>query len=522
MNVDSVLDTLLSLHYLGLTLLIPLVGFFVVTAAPRRSRLPFFYAMVSSLAAFVAALRLIKPTLAHPGSFSSQIDFLWVESLKIRLHMGVDGISLWLILLTTLLVPMAVWATESMVKERRKSFFAMLMLFEFGLIGVFSAIDLFDFYVFWEVALVPMYLMVGGWGGANAFKVSVKFFVYTMAGSVLMLGSILYLHSLTGSFDYVDILKAVSSGQLSISAADQTLIFVGFVAAFAVKAPIFPLHTWLPNTYAEAPMPATFLLAAVMSKMGTYGLLRYGITLAPGAAHRFAPWIAICAIIGIVYGALLALIQPNIKRLLAYSSLSHVGFIVLGIFAFNQQGADGAVYQMLAHGISTGALFLLAGYLQVRRHSLEITDFGGVAALAPGLATAFLIALFASIGLPTLCNFVGEFLVLQGAALTNFNWTIWAALGVIFSAAYMLWMYQRTFLGKLNPAIEHFHDLRGKDWLPIVPLILLMVWLGCFTQSFMPTISAATSQLLDNTNMNNQYRVKLQTPGPLAEVAHAR
>ena len=527
--MDSFLDAILSFNYLALTLFIPLIGFFVVTACPRRSRLPFFYAMVSSLGTFIAALRLIKPALAHSESFTSQIDAPWMASLKIRLHMGVDGISLWLILLTTLLVPMAVWATEKMVKERRKSFFAMLMLFEFGLIGVFSALDLIAFYVFWEIALVPMYLMVGAWGGANALKVSVKFFVYTMAGSVLMLGSILYLHSFTNSFDYVEITKLIASGQVPFTARDQMFIFFGLLAAFAVKAPIFPLHTWLPNTYAEAPMPATFLLAAVMSKMGTYGLLRFGITLAPAAAHRFAPWIAICAIIGIVYGALLALVQPNIKRLIAYSSLSHIGVIVLGIFSFNQQGADGAVYQMLAHGLSTGALFLLAGYLQVRRHSMEIADFGGVAALAPRLAAAFSIAMFASIGLPALCNFVGEFLLLQGAAIADFHWAIAAALGVILSAAYMLWMYQRTFLGKLNPEIEHFHDLQWRDWVPIVPLVVLMVWLGCYSQSFMPSISAATYQLLDNTNMNNQYRVKLdpsaagaQTINALAEATHAR
>jgi NADH-quinone oxidoreductase subunit M len=527
MSIDSILAALLSANYLAVTLLIPLAGFFVVTAAPRRSRLPFFYALISSLAAFVAALRLIPPVVAHAATFSSEIDSPWVEGLKIRLHMGVDGISLWLILLTTLLVPMAVWATEKMVKERRKSFFAMLMIFEFGLIGVFSALDLFVFYVFWEIALVPMYLLVGGWGGPNRFKVSVKFFVYTMAGSVLMLGSVLYLHTLTGSFDYPEIVKAISSGQIALSSRDQMLIFVGLLAAFAVKAPVFPLHTWLPNTYAEAPMPATFLLAAIMSKMGTYGLLRYAIALAPSAAHRLAPWIAVCAIIGIVYGALLALVQTNIKRLLAYSSFSHVGVIVLGIFAFDQQGADGAVYQMLAHGISTGALFLLAGYLESRKHSLEIADFGGVASLAPRLAAVFSIALFASIGLPTLCNFVGEFLLLQGAALANFNWAIWAALAVILSASYMLWMYQRVFLGKLNVAIEHFHDLQWREWVPILPLLLLMVWLGCYTQSFLPSISLATSQLLDSTNMNNQYRVKLDAAGSgatnaVAEVMHAR
>ncbi len=527
--MDSFVSSVLSVNYLAITLLIPLIGFFIVTACPRRTRLPFFYAMVASLGTLIAALRLIRPALAHPDSFTSQIDEPWIASLKIRLHMGIDGISLWLVLLTAVLVPIAVWATEKMVRERRKSFFAMLLLFEFGLIGVFTSLDLVAFYVFWEIALVPMYLMVGAWGGPNAFKVSVKFFVYTMAGSLLMLGSILYIHSLANSFDYVEIVRMIAAGQLPLTARDQAFIFAGFLAAFAVKSPIFPLHTWLPNTYAEAPMPATLLIAGVMSKMGTYGLIRFAITLAPGAAHKYAPWIAICAIIGIVYGALIALVQPNIKRLIAYSSLSHIGVIVLGIFSFNQQGADGAVYQMLAHGLSIGALFLLAGYLQVRRHSLEIADFGGVAALAPGLAAAFSIALFASIGLPALCNFVGEFLLIQGAAIANFHWAIAAATGVILSASYMLWMYQRTFWGKLNPAVQHFHDLDWRDWVPVVPLVLLMVWLGTYSQSFMPSISKATSQVLENANMNNQYRAKLDVSAPgvplvsaAVEVPHVR
>src|SRR5581483_6835779 len=269
-------------------------------------------------------------------------------------------------------------------------------------------------------------------------------------GSVLMLASILYLHSQAGTFDYLQILSAFGSGRVMLSPSQQMLLFLGFFAAFAVKVPIFPLHTWLPDTYAEAPAPATFLLAAVMSKMGAYGLIRYGLALSPAGAHRCASWIILLAIIGIVYGALLAFIQPNIKRLIAYSSISHLGFIVLGIFTFNQQGEDGAVYQMIAHGISTGALFLLAGYLEERRGSMEIADFGGVATPAPGLAAAFMIAMFASIGLPALCNFIGEYLVLQGAALAKFSWAAWAALGVILSAVYMLWMYQRTFWGKVK------------------------------------------------------------------------
>lgn len=524
------LNSVPHLNLLALVLLIPLAGFFAVTAAPRRSRLPFLYALISSLCTFFASLALIPHAMVNGAHFVSVINSPWIDGpgIKMRMHLGVDGISLWLILLTTFLLPIAVWSTESMVHERRKSFFAMLMLFEFGLIGVFSALDLFAFYIFWEVALVPMYLMVGAWGKGVRGPAAVKFFVYTMTGSVLMLGSIIYLHSLTGSFDYVDILNALSSGQTALTETQQLFIFCGFFAAFAVKVPIFPFHTWLPNTYVEAPMPATFLLAAAMSKMGTYGLLRYGITLAPNAAQRCAPWIEVLAIIGIVYGALLALIQPNIKRLIAYSSVSHLGFIVLGIFAFNQQGADGAVYLMLAHGLSTGALFLLAGYMEKRRHSLEISEFGGIARLAPGFAVVFSIAMFASIGLPTLCNFVGEFLVLQGAALAHFPWAAWAALGVILSAAYMLWMFQRTFLGKLKEGIGHFHDLTGRDWVPLVPLIILMVWLGSYTQTFMPTISSATSLLLAQTTLNNQYRVKQSPPAllppsqPATEVANAR
>lgn len=517
------------MNVLGSTLLIPLIGFFVVLFMPRDrgagSKPAFWTALVTTLVTFFVSLGLIGPAHASGAHFTSIVNVLWVDipGLQIHLHLGVDGISLWLILLTTLLLPIGVWISQTMIKERRKNFFALLLLFEFGIIGVFSALDLLIFYVFWEVALVPMYLMVGGWGSAKRGPAAVKFFVYTMLGSVLMLASIIYLHSETGSLDYVDIMNAISSGRVMLTPVQQILLFLGFFAAFAVKVPIFPLHTWLPNTYTEAPTPATFLLAAVMSKMGAYGLLRYCLTITPAAAHRCASWVVVLAIIGIIYGALIALIQPNIKRLLAYSSVSHLGFVVLGIFTFSQQGADGAVYQMIAHGISIGALFVLAGYLEERRGSLEIADFGDAATGAPGLATAFLITLFASIGLPSLCNFIGEFLVLQGAALTKFPWAVWAAIGVILSAAYMLWMYQRTFFGKATERSVTFADLNLRDWAPLVPLIALMIWLGSYTQSFMPPITSATSHLLEQTNMNNQYRVALPPQGPaqLAEAAHA-
>jgi NADH-quinone oxidoreductase subunit M len=512
------------MNLLAATLIIPLIAFFVVLFMPR-GKASFFIALFATLITFFVSLGLIAPAVAGGSHFTSSVNVLWVDTpgLQIHLHLGIDGISLWLILLTTLLLPIGVWISQTMIKERHKNFFALLLLFEFGLIGVFSALDLFVFYVFWEVALVPMYLMVGGWGGTKRGAAAVKFFVYTMLGSVLMLGCIIYLHSQTGTFDYVEIMNAISSGRVMLTPLQQMLLFLGFFAAFAVKVPIFPFHTWLPNAYTEAATPATFLLAAVMSKMGAYGLIRYCLTITPAAAHRCAGWVVILAIIGIIYGALVALVQPNIKRLIAYSSISHLGFVVLGIFALNQQGADGAVYQMIAHGISTGALFLLAGYLEERRGSLEIADFGGIATAAPGLATAFMITLFASIGLPILCNFVGEFLILQGAALAKFSWAVWAAIGVILSAAYMLWMYQRTFFGKVNERTVPFADLRMRDWAALVPLIVLMVWLGSYTQSFMPPIDSATGHLLDQTNMNNQYRVELARPVPvrLAEVARA-
>ncbi len=508
------------------TLALPFIGFFVVLFTRRNTNGPFFVALAASLLAFLVSLGLIHPALGNSAQFSSVVDSAWIDSpgLQIRFHLGVDGLNLWLVLLTTLLLPIAIWMSRSMIRDRQKNFFALLLLFEFGIIGVFTALDLFAFYVFWEVALVPMYLMVGGWGGARRGPAAVKFFVYTMLGSVLMLGSIIYLHSLTGTFDYAAIMDALGSGRVLLSPAQQLALFLGFFAAFAVKVPIFPLHTWLPDTYTEAPMPATFLLAAVMSKMGAYGLIRYSTTLAPMGAHRCAHWIVVLAIIGIIYGALLALVQPSIKRLIAYSSISHLGFVVLGIFSFTQQGADGAVYLMLAHGLSTGALFLLAGYLEERRGSLEISDFGGIASLAPGLSTAFMVALLASIGLPALCNFIGEFLVLQGAALANFKWAAWAAIGVILSAAYMLWMYQRAFFGKPDDRLTSFYDLRGRDWASVVPLIVMMIWLGSYTQSFMPPITAATSHLLDQTNMSNEYRVKVRLPKPpeVAEVWRAR
>ena len=388
--------------------------------------------------------------------------------------------------------------------------------------GVFLAQDLFLFYVFWEVSLVPMYFLIGIWGHERRIYAAVKFFLYTMAGSVLMLAAIIYLYNRAGTFGYAAILDQLASGRLAFTAFEQMLLFLAFFVAFAIKVPLFPLHTWLPDAHVEAPTAGSVMLASVMLKMGTFGILHYALPLFPAAARRCAPWIAVLAIIGIIYGALVAMVQPNMKKLVAYSSVSHLGFVVLGIFSFTQIGLDGAVYQMLNHGITTGALFALVGLMYDRRHSLAIEDYGGVATAAPWLSTVFLITTLASIGLPLLNNFVGEFLVLQGAALANFKWAIWAALGVILSACYMLWMYQRVFYGELKDAVRsHMPDLNLREWAVVVPLIAMMVWMGVYSKSFLDPVGKTTARVLEQTQVNVPYRVDLRGPAS-TEVSRAR
>ena len=340
-----------------------------------------------------------------------------------------------------------------------------------------------------------------------------------------MLAGIIYLYNQSGSFDYLDILSQIQTGKLTLDSRAELILFLAFFGSFAIKVPIFPLHTWLPDAHVEAPTSGSIMLASLMLKMGTYGLLRYCLPLFPGAAHQAAPWVAGLAITGIIYGALVAMVQPNMKKLVAYSSVSHLGFVVLGIFSFTQQGLDGAVYQMLNHGISTGALFMLVGYLYERRHSLEISAYGGVATPAPNLSTVFLITTLASVGLPTLNNFIGEYLVLQGTAHANFTWTAFAALGVILSACYMLWLYQRVFYGKASESVtHHIGDLTPREWVAIIPLIALMVWMGTFTQSFMPSISAQNARILQIRREPKLEHVRLhnQRGGVACPIASCR
>jgi len=487
---------------LDVVLFLPLIGFLLLLLVPKSnpgaSRMG---ALIISLIVFVASLTLLGPYwFAAPTGYQFQTNVPWINFPPIRYHVGLDGLSLWLVLLSTLLTPIAVLVSWKYIDHRIKEYFAFLILLEFGLIGVFVALDLFLFYTFWEISLIPMYFLIGIWGHDRRIYAAVKFFLYTFAGSVLMLAAIIYLYNKSGTFDYSDILSQIQSGRLAFDARTQLILFLAFFGAFAIKVPIFPLHTWLPDAHVEAPTAGSIMLASVMLKMGTYGLVRYCLPLFPGAAHSSAPWIAGLAICGILYGALVAMMQPNMKKLVAYSSVSHLGFVVLGIFSFTQQGLDGAVYQMLNHGVSTGALFVLVGYLYERRHSLEIAAYGGVATPAPNLAAVFLITTLASVGLPTLNNFIGEYLVLQGASQANFTWVVFAALGVIFSACYMLWLYQRVFYGKASESVSHhIFDLTGREWAAILPLLALMVWMGTFTQTFLPSISAQNASILQQT-----------------------
>jgi NADH-quinone oxidoreductase subunit M len=499
---------------LDVVIFLPLVAFLMILFFPKQSVEGIRrFSLLASTVIFVLSLGLIGPYwFSTPSRWTFVTDLPWISSPAIRYHVALDGVSLWLVILATLLTPICVLVSWKHIDKRVKEFFAFLLLLEFGLVGVFCALDFFLFYVFWEVSLVPMYFLIGIWGHDRRIYSAVKFFLYTMAGSVLMLAAIIYLYTQSGNtFDYVRIVAGLQNGSIPLDSGAQLVLFLAFFIAFAIKVPLFPLHTWLPDAHVEAPTAGSVMLASVMLKMGTYGLIRFCVPMFPEAARRCSGWIITLAIIGIIYGALVAMVQPNMKKLVAYSSVSHLGFVVLGIFTFTQQGFDGAVYQMLNHGVSTGALFILVGFLYERNHSLEIASYGGVATPAPKLSIVFMITMLASIGLPMLNNFIGEFLVLQGAALVNIKWSVFAAIGVILSACYMLWLYQRVFFGRASDEISHhMPDLNMREYAIIVPLIVLMVWMGTFTQSFIPPISASNAVLLGPIDAGRH--VRNQTP----------
>jgi NADH-quinone oxidoreductase subunit M len=457
----------------------PLAGALALVLTPRRDNLTRWFALGVSLLDFVLSLYLPFHFDRSNLGFQFELNVPWISAPNIHYHVAVDGISMWLVLLTTFLVPLCVIISWHSVHDRVKEFFVLLLTLQTALIGVFVSLDLFLFYFFWEATLIPMALLIGMYGHERRIYAAVKFFLFTAIASVFMLAAILWLYAKTGSFDFVTIQSAIQGGSVAISPQSSIWLFLGFFIAFAVKVPLFPLHTWLPDAHVEAPTAGSILLAGVLLKMGTYGLLRFNVGLFPAESHRQAPWVVALAIIGIIYGALVAMVQPNLKKLVAYSSISHLGFVVLGIFTFTQAGTDGAVYQMLNHGVSTGALFMLVGMLYERRHTFEISEFGGLATPMPVYATFFVVVTLSSIGLPLMNGFVGEFLVLSGAFRAKALYGVLAATGVIWSACYMLWMVQRVFYGENgNPANAELPDASGRERLALWPLALAALVMG--------------------------------------------
>jgi NADH-quinone oxidoreductase subunit M len=476
---------------------LPVAGAILVALVPKEAVLVHkLLGLGMSLVVFLLSLLLVWGFEPRAG-MQFEVVRAWLPSLGISYHVGVDGISLWLVILTTFLTPIALLGSWASITDRVREFNVFMLLLEAGMIGVFVSLDLFLFYIFWEAMLIPMYFLIGIWGHERRIYAAVKFFLYTMAGSVLMLVAFLVLYRASGiqTFD----LQALAAHP--VAPALQMWLFAAFALAFAIKVPMWPFHTWLPDAHVEAPTAGSVILAGVMLKMGGYGFLRLAIPLFPQAAHAFAPWIGLLAVIGIVYGALVSLVQPDLKKLVAYSSVSHLGFVMLGIASFTTTAVTGAVYQMLNHGISTGALFLMVGMLYDRRHTRRIEAFGGLKAVMPWFSAFFLLVTFSSIAVPGFNGFVGEFLILMGSwggTLTG-TWgvplTVVASTGVVLAAAYMLWMVQRVFYGEVtDPHNQALPDLSARESVLLVPLIALALFMGIasplFTRSIEPSVDA--------------------------------
>jgi NADH-quinone oxidoreductase subunit M len=416
------------------------------------------------------------------------------------------------VILTTFLTPISILASWNSIQHRVKEFFIMLLMLEVGVVGVFFSLDLFLFFLFWEVMLIPMAFLIGIWGHDRRIYAAVKFVLYTMAGSILMLVGILWLYNATGSFDLVEIQRALQTGALVLPAETEMLLFLAFFLAFAIKVPLFPFHTWLPDAHVEASTAGSVILAGVLLKMGTYGMMRFCLPLFPLASRKAAPYVAALAIIGIIYGALVALVQPNLKKLVAYSSVSHLGFVVLGIFSFNAIAMQGAIYQMLAHGISTGALFLLVGMLYDRRHTFEIKEYGGLATPMPRLSAFFLFVALSSLGLPMLNGFIGEYLILLGTYVAHWTWAAWASTGVILSACYLLWSYQRVFFGEVtvekNRALP---DASPRERFVLATVSIAILWMG-IGSAFLTRRTAAATETIRKSMERQQWPQEAQAP----------
>jgi NADH-quinone oxidoreductase subunit M len=495
-------------HLLTVLILLPFAGALALVlfsfASTRRDEHYRWIALVTTIATFVVSLLLLRAVGGNGAEFRFEDSVNWIGSIGARYHVAVDGVSLWLVLLTTLLMPIAVLSSWRAISKRPLAYYAFLLILESAMIGVFVSLDLLLFYLFFEASLVPMFFLIGIWGGERRIYAAIKFFIYTAVGSLLMLVAIIALYFIYNTFDYPTLLQAISASPLAPRA--ELALFAAFALAFCIKVPLFPLHTWLPDAHTEAPTAGSVILAGVLLKMGTYGLLRFNLALFPDASRRAAWLIITLAVIGIIYGALVAMVQPDVKRLVAYSSVSHMGFVVLGLFSFTQLGMQGALYQMLNHGVSTGALFLFVGFIYERRHTRLISDFGGLARPMPWYATLFVIASLSSIGLPFLNGFVGEFLILIGtwtSTAVSHSWitTMLAATGVIWAAVYMLWMLQRVLFGEVrNPENAGLTDLNSRELGLILPLMLLMLFMGVYPRVFLDRSESSVAAIRARVN----------------------
>jgi len=491
-------------HLLSIVLLTPLAGLLILLLIPAGSKnLIRIWANLAALAGFLVSLPLVFRFQNGVPGFQFEERFDWIPTLGAHYHIGIDGISLLLVMLTTFMGVIAMLVSWSGIQDRVKGYYAMFLLLQTGMIGVFLSLDFFLFYIFWELVLVPMYFIIGIWGGPRKLYAAIKFFLYTLAGSVLMLLGILTLyfqHSQQFGFSTFEISELMKTG---MSLNMQEWVFWAFFIGFAIKVPMFPFHTWLPDAHVEAPTAGSVILAAVLLKMGTYGFLRFSLPLLPRASadQTIVRILAVLSIVGIIYGALVCLMQKDWKKLVAYSSVSHLGFCTLGIFSMNPNGIAGSVLQQVNHGISTGMLFMVIGVIYERRHTREISEYGGLGHVMPKFAIIFAIAMLSSAGLPLLNGFVGEFTILQGAFEANRTWAAFAVTGVILGAAYLLWLYQRTVLGQVtNGKNLTIPDMNFREVAMFVPLIAMAVWIGVYPKPFFDVLRQPVTEIVERVH----------------------
>ena len=499
-------------HILSIVTFWPLVGMFVLFFMNKENKhLHRLWANIVAVVGFLISLPLwFWFDFDNADQFQFAFQARWIDALGVDYHVGIDGITLLLVMLTTLIGPLAVLSSWDAIKERTKEYYAFMLMLQAGMLGVFISLDFFMFYVFWEVMLVPMYFLIGVWGGPRKLYAAIKFFLYTLFGSVLLLLGILALYfqypaiaaqqpAIAAQFGTAPTFNVLAFHAIApfLSFDFQYWVFLAFFVGFAIKVPMFPFHTWLPDAHVEAPTAGSVILAAVLLKMGTYGFLRFSLPILPEGTEYFVPMMIFLSIVAIIYGALVAMMQPDMKKLVAYSSVSHMGFVMLGMFALNPNGLNGSIIQQINHGISTGALFLIVGMIYDRRHTREIAQFGGISAVMPKYAIVFLIMTMSSIGLPLLNGFIGEFPIMMGALQENTWWAVAGGAGIVLGAAYMLWLYQRTMFGKLdNPANKNLQDLSWREMATVIPLIIMAFWIGLYPAPFFRALDKPVTNLV--------------------------